>query len=319
METTYARVGTWHEGERAAQQRAGVAARMEGVGARALRSFMPEQHRAFFAQLPFVVVGSVDPQKQPFASMLLGNPGFAASPDPTHLEVKALPDPRDPLAAALKPGAPIGLLGIELPTLRRNRMNGKVSRLDAEGFAVEVDQSFGNCAQYIHRRDYAGQGPRPAGFAEVEAFHGLDAEAASLIGRADTAFIASASATGADPSHGVDVSHRGGIPGFLKLDAEGRILLPDYRGNFFFNTLGNLMVNPRIGLTIVDFGSGDLLQLTGAAEIIWEGEALAAHPGAHRLLRITPVRGQWLRRGFPLETALIEISPQALAAARRER
>src|ERR1700736_5662267 len=93
-----AREAGWHEGERAAQQRAGVAARMQDVGKRALRSFMPEQHRAFFAQLPFLVVGSVDGRGQPWASVLFNRPGFATSPDPMTLNVAALPQAGDPLA-----------------------------------------------------------------------------------------------------------------------------------------------------------------------------------------------------------------------------
>jgi predicted pyridoxine 5'-phosphate oxidase superfamily flavin-nucleotide-binding protein len=56
---------TFHEGERAVQQRAGVAERMAQVGPRVIRDFMPEQHRDFFAQLPFVVVGTVDNNNQP--------------------------------------------------------------------------------------------------------------------------------------------------------------------------------------------------------------------------------------------------------------
>ncbi|MFI5012853.1 MAG: pyridoxamine 5'-phosphate oxidase family protein [Hyphomicrobiales bacterium] len=304
----------WHEGERAAQAKLGVTARMQEVGQRALRSFMPAQHRAFFAKLPFLVVGSVDGMGRPWASLLFGRPGFATSPDPISLIVAALPDARDPLAEALIEGATLGLLGIELPTLWRNRLNGHVASVDARGFSLCVDQSFGNCAQYIHRRDYAGLPLEAVGAQlRVDRFERLDEETAALVARADTAFVASAAAPKGGRSHGVDVSHRGGVAGFLKLDRDGNILLPDYRGNFFFNTLGNLLVNPRIGLTLVDFESGDLLQLTGTAEILWEGEALREHPGARRLCRITPLRGQWARGGFPLKTSLRQISPQAIA------
>jgi predicted pyridoxine 5'-phosphate oxidase superfamily flavin-nucleotide-binding protein len=319
MQATEIGSGNWHEGERAAQEKVGVAARMEAIGGKVLRRFMPEQHRAFFAQLPFLVIGSLDAEGQPFASLLFGPPGFASSPDPVTLRVRALPGDRDPLANALREGASLGILGIELPTLRRNRMNGRVARLGPDGFTVAVDQSFGNCPQYIHRRDYVALAPNAfGGPLGVESFSGLGhPAAASLIARADTAFVASAASGTADRDHGIDVSHRGGVQGFLKLDQQGRIVLPDYRGNFFFNTLGNLLVNPRIGITLVDFANGDLLQLTGKAEIVWEGPELAEHPGAQRLARIEPLRGQWVRGGFPLRTALREISPQAVAAARK--
>jgi predicted pyridoxine 5'-phosphate oxidase superfamily flavin-nucleotide-binding protein len=246
--------------------------------------------------------------------MLFGQPGFAASPDPLTLDVAALPASDDPLAARIVERAELGLLGIELPTLRRNRMNGRITVTRPGGFSLAVDQSFGNCPQYIHRRDYGEFSPdaftRPA---RAERLVRLDAEAQSLLARADTCFVASAALPRGGRADGVDVSHRGGMPGFLKLDREGQILMPDYRGNFFFNTLGNLLANPRIGLTIVDFAKGDLLQLTGIAEIIWEGAALADHPGAKRLCRITPLHGQWLRRGFPLATSLRQVSPQAIA------
>src|SRR6185437_4083108 len=108
----------WHAGERAVQARVGVGVgeRMERFGGRAIRDFMPDQHPDFFAQLPFLVVGSVDGEGRVWASLLAGKPGFATSPDPRRLRIASLPVHGDPLAGALRVGAKIGLLGIELPT-----------------------------------------------------------------------------------------------------------------------------------------------------------------------------------------------------------
>ncbi|MFX7605218.1 hypothetical protein ABTJ35_19420, partial [Acinetobacter baumannii] len=58
-----------------------------------------------------------------------------------------------PLAAHLRDGAALGLLGIQPHTRRRNRMNGRVARMSETGFDVEVEQSFGNCPQYIRTRE----------------------------------------------------------------------------------------------------------------------------------------------------------------------
>src|SRR5215212_9706201 len=81
---------TFHEGERAVQDRVGVGARMAVAGKRAIRDYMDEQHRDFFEQLPFVVIGSVDESGQPWASVLGGAPGFmTASAD--SLTINALP------------------------------------------------------------------------------------------------------------------------------------------------------------------------------------------------------------------------------------
>jgi predicted pyridoxine 5'-phosphate oxidase superfamily flavin-nucleotide-binding protein len=299
----------WHAGERAAQARAGTAAHMAEVGPLVIRDFMPDQHRGLFQQLPFLVVGALDAEQRPWASIVSGLPGFISSPHPRRLEIEANPVPGDPLAEALAVGAPLGILGIELPTRRRNRANGHVVARDEAGFAVHVRESFGNCPQYIQRRDYAAFVPGPVA---VERFTGLPAEAAALVRRADTMFVASA-AKREDGRFGIDVSHRGGRPGFLGIDAEGAIVVPDFRGNGFFQTIGNLVAFPRAGLLIPDFATGDLLQLTGDAEVVWEGPEVDAFPGAQRLWKVKPLAGRWLRNAFPLRFGAAELSPRSQA------
>lgn len=131
-----------------------MAERMAQVGAKVIRDYMPDQHRLFFAQLPFLVVGAVDGRGDPWAGALEGEPGFALSPDPVTLRVAAMPDADDPLADGLGPDRPLGLLGIELHTRRRNRMNGRIAAWDGKRFDVAVAESFGNCPQYIQARDF---------------------------------------------------------------------------------------------------------------------------------------------------------------------
>jgi len=302
----------WHAGERALQASVGLGGeKMDRIGRAVLRDFMTEQHRDFFAELPFVILGSIDAEGMPTASLLAGPPGFIASPDPRRLDIAARPIPGDPLLAALKPGAPVGLLGIELWTRRRNRMNGHVIAADSRGFSVAVDQSFGNCPQYIQRRDYLLRRERVV--PRVEAFAGLDEGAGALIARADTFFVASAAPAGeAEASGGVDVSHRGGMPGFVAIESDGALLVPDFSGNRFFNTLGNLIANPKAGLLFPDFETGDLLQIGGTTEIIFEGPLLERFPGAERLWRLRPAGGRWLRGALPLRFVLREVSPQSL-------
>jgi hypothetical protein len=296
----------FHPGEQAVQTRAGVRAQIEAVGRRVVRDAMPDQHRQFFATQPWLLVGSLDADGHPHASVLWGAPGFAHAPDPTHLRVDALPEPDDPLAAQLAPGAPLGLLGLELPTRRRNRMNGPVVDLDARGFTVAVRQSFGNCPKYIQTRAW-----RPHPRAPGPAAHGdaPDDRAHALLAAADTFFLASHDP---DPdAGGVDVSHRGGPPGFLRRGADGRLWLPDYAGNFMFNTLGNLHRDPRCGLLVVDFATGDLLQLAAVAEVLWPDRwsELDVPPpaGAERMLALTP--GAWRLRPARLPLAFGDPSP----------
>lgn len=79
----------WHAGEQQLQARAGVAQRMADMGRRVIRDHMPEQHRAFYRQLPFVLLGTVDAEGRPWASVLEGPVGFAHSPDPRLLRLDA--------------------------------------------------------------------------------------------------------------------------------------------------------------------------------------------------------------------------------------
>jgi predicted pyridoxine 5'-phosphate oxidase superfamily flavin-nucleotide-binding protein len=280
----------WHAGEVAMQRSAGMAERMDALGRKVVRGFMPDQHREFFAQLPFVVLGAVDPAGDAWATLRAGPPGFLHSPDPAQLRVALPREPQDPADAGMQEGDAIGLLGIELHTRRRNRMNGMLRRGSGQaGFGIEVRQSFGNCPQYIQLRDYAFVDQAPAAPAELAA---LDGAARALIGAADAFYVASY-ADLEDGQRQVDVSHRGGRPGFVRLDADGGLTIPDFQGNMFFNTLGNIALNPRAGLVFVDFASGGLLQMSGTAELLG-GEAaaadLAGFEGAQRLWRFMPHR-----------------------------
>ena len=277
----------FHAGELAIQERAGVREQVAGFGSRAIRTFMPDQHREFFALLPLLLVGSLDADGYPSASVLWG-PGFARSPEPTRLRIDSLPQADDPLAANLEAGTRLGILGLEWPTRRRNRMNGRVLARDGKGFTVGVEQSFGNCPKYIQARSH-----QPVSRVASPALQGegLDPRWLSLVSRSDTLFIASQHA---DPLRGgVDVSHRGGPPGFLRLGADGRLWLPDYAGNRLFNTLGNLLQEPRCGLLFIDFDNGDLLHLHAEAELFWPGSqpSIPWPAGAERLLALRPQAG----------------------------
>ena len=303
----------WHAGESRLQQRLGVAERMAVFGRKVIRDYLPDQHRAFYGQLPFLLAGVVDADGNPWATVLEGQPGFLSSPDTKALRIGALPGPGDPAGPALKPGSAVGLLGIEPHTRRRNRLNGTVTALDGTGFLVGVDQAFGNCPQYIQTRtlSFAHQ---PGRQTTVAAEHGkeLDDAARATIASADTFFIASYvdlgdSATG----RAVDVSHRGGKPGFIRID--GNVLtIPDFAGNLHFNTLGNLLLNPRAGLTFVDFITGDLLQLTGSTELVLEGDEVAAFQGAERLWRLKVEQFVRRRGALALRGKFGEYSPNSL-------
>ena len=293
----------YHPGEMAVQERAGSRVLAERVGRRVIRDHLTEQHRAFLAALPYVFMGSLDRQGRPWATLLSGQAGFLHSPDPRHLLVSALPQPGDPVREDLHVGAPLAFLGIELHTRRRNRLTGKVSALDEGGLTFRVDQSFGNCPQYIQAR--VPEPVTPASPPSVLPLGSrLDDRAAAIVAGCDTLFIASASpgAGADDPVEGADVNHRGGRRGFVRVetvDARSVLTFPDFLGNSAFNTLGNIALNPRAGLLFVDFGTGDLVTLTGEAEVIWDGPELGGFARAERLVRVRVAEAHHLVAALP--------------------
>ncbi len=301
----------FHDGEQELQRLTGMREEMESFGRKVIRDRLPEQHRDFYSELPFVILGSVDAEGQPWATILSGRPGFLSSPDTGRLGISARPVPGDPAADGLRPGARIGGLGIEFATRRRNRFSAKIASA-GEALVAEIEQAFGNCPQYIQireldwRRDPADSSFQP----KREARSGLDAEARALIAKADTFFIATA-ANGEDAIHGVDVSHRGGKPGFVRVGEDDLLTIPDFAGNFHFNTLGNLLENPRAGLLFMDFDSGDLLYLAGRGEVLMDSPEIEAFRGAERLWTFQVERMVRLREALAFRFTFAGFSPNA--------
>ncbi len=273
----------FHEGEQRVQERLGVREAIEPWARKVVRPFLTEEHREFYGQLPFVVAGARDARGRPWATLLAKRPGFLTSPDPRTLVSSALPSAGDALAGSLAEGADVGLLGIELATRRRNRVNGRIAAASDAGFTLAVDQSFGNCSQYIHERHWRHEPPSATPAARHH--DALDDRLRDWIEGSDTFFIASGHrGEGESPTFGMDASHRGGQPGFVRVEDERHLVFPDYAGNNHYNTLGNLLLDPRAGLVFVDFERGNLLQLTGLATIEWKATDLERFPGARRMI-----------------------------------
>lgn len=294
---------SFHSDELTAQARAGVETRSAGI-----RDFMPEQHRTFFAALSHLFVATIDTAGWPLATLLEGEPGFVSSPDPQTLRIRALPSSDDPAYGMIRQGQEIGLLGIDLMTRRRNRANGVVTDVDADAFTVAVRQSFGNCPQYIQRRALSRAEMAKGA---VRTFESLDDDARKLISRADTFFVASRSRSDVGSDGGADISHRGGRPGFVRVDGN-ELTIPDFRGNRYFNTLGNLLGEPRSSLLFLDFETGDVLHLQGIAFIDWDPSAKEQFEGAERIWRFQVARGWFRPRAAALRGAFVDYSPVTL-------
>lgn len=297
----------FHRGEKALHARLGISDKVERLGRKMIRDELSEAYQAFFSQLALFIIGAADTNGRPWASALVGPLGFLSFTDSHTLLVKARPVYGDVLERALANGAKIGGLGVEFSTRGRVRVNGWVTDTAEDRFGIRVAQSFDNCGKYIHARELelvevpvALRKKRP-----VRCGKSLDKTEAALIAHAGTFFIASQFGTsGDDPNQGIDVSHRGGPPGFVIVAHETLLLFPDYSGNCLFNTLGNLIVDPRCGLTFIDFDTGDLLQIAGVAEILWDAHHVNRFPGAKRVIAFRVEETRSIERALPITSTL---------------
>jgi len=286
----------FHAGERAIQSRIGVRDQIEPIGLRVIHDHLPAQHRALYGQLPMLLIGALDDDGSPWASAVFGEPGFIASPDPKTLCIAASLLSGDPLESSFIGDRAVGVLGIEPHSRRRVRLSGHAVRT-AYGLSVRVIQAFGNSPMYIRPREFEWTGSVNP---QLHPVRRLEGTAKALVDGADTFFIAThyAAAEG-EPTGGSDVSHRGGPPGFVQVESHTSLVFPDYPGNHFFNTLGNIACDPRTGLLFPDFTHGKLLYLTGTSEILWH-EHPETPTSAQCFVRFSLSQGWLLTGAMPL-------------------
>jgi uncharacterized protein len=268
----------FHPGELAVQERAGT--RQEA--ARLSPMLDPAELRggivAFLADRTFAAITARDAGGRLWTSPLSGPPGFLEAVSPTTLAIHARLPAGDPLHG-LPAGQLAGLVVVEFAARRRVRVNGTLMAAGDGTLVLAVEQAYGNCPQYIHQRvlaqdstgqdstgqDSTGQGNTGQGNPEdVRRDEVLSAADAGLIRAADTFFLGTT-----NPERGSDTSHRGGTPGFVRVDG-GRLWWPDYPGNNLFNSLGNLAADPEAALLFVNFPDGRALQLSGTAGVEWD-------------------------------------------------
>jgi predicted pyridoxine 5'-phosphate oxidase superfamily flavin-nucleotide-binding protein len=296
----------FHAGEIAIQERTGErdSARRHGVGisSRVMPGALP-----FLERQRLLAVSAVADDGQLWTSAWCGEPGFVRSTDGQHVHVQSsLMDrsPHDPVLAAVAIGRDLGMLAIELSSRPRLRINGSIAAISADEIRLVVRESVANRPKYIQRRRHE-LSASPAIRRPVTHGHLVDDERRMLVARADTAFVGSV-----HPTRGTDASHRGGVPGFIKIVDATTLRVPDYPGNSMFMTLGNFEVDPRASLAVLDFERGRVVSFSGSARLRLAGED-PRHPtgGTGRYWDLT-VR-EWMQFDLPaaVRWELLEASP----------
>ncbi len=286
----------FHAGELEVQERAGVRDVAAEVGD-SIADFVTDRAKELLERRRMAVLGTVDPRGRPWASVVIGEPGFINVPYPRTVRLAALPPAGDPLHENLANESHAALLAVDFVNPRRVRVNGR-GIIERGAIYIATEQVYGNCRRYIQERLFLGlrENDPERGSAPVRS-QALSAAQCELIRNADTFFVASD-----HPERGADVSHKGGDPGFVRIVDGSHLAYPDYNGNSMFNTLGNLTVNPHAGLLFIDFDTGRTLQLTGVGAIDWNPEHARAFRGAERVISLAIEEVIDNPAGFPLLT-----------------
>lgn len=292
----------FHSGEIGVQTRAGVRDIAQKVS-RVISTTLPPNVEYFLEMHEMVIMGSLNSNNRVQASVLTGNPGFIRALDERTISIDAAPVHGDPLTENLKKRYEIGMLAIELATRHRLKVKGKAQILNGIIY-LTVNRAYAQCPKYIQARKAVSISSESLAKQSIQHSGNLNKDLQKLISKSDTFFIASY-----HEESGVDVSHRGGNPGFIKVLNENKIVFPDYSGNSMFNTLGNISVNPEVGLLFIDFDNGSAIQIMGEAKIIWDVDRVAEFAGAERLVEFEIYGVVHTQSAVPIKWQFLDYSP----------
>ncbi|KAF5390709.1 hypothetical protein D9757_002689 [Collybiopsis confluens] len=257
----------------------------------------------FHAECHFLPITTLDSDGRPWSSILApkgGMPGsgFIRYIGRSQLRVTAEVWDGEPILRTGRPKMLVAGIGIHFPTRTRNKIAGYAERYSysAKNRSVELDfrvnETIGNCPKYINIRHFTSHSDtRPTTTAEnldMKEADRLPDELIDFILASDTVFFGSTySARDNDaerfPSH-LGMNQRGGRPGFIRVSKkDGRTLaMPDYSGNRFMTSLGNVEATPLASFTFIDFETGAILYLTGNARNLFGDDAKRMMPMHNR-------------------------------------
>ncbi|KAK3303565.1 uncharacterized protein B0T15DRAFT_402338 [Chaetomium strumarium] len=290
-------------------------------------------HRVTVSSL--LAVGTLDDQGRPWTCIWGGERGFARAVAQDILAMQSLVNKaHDPVVEALlgsvadgevlqpEDGTTMSALSIDLETRDRVKLAGKMvvgSVATRQGggdiaeaqLAMLVQESLGNCPKYLNRKTVRAHVPSPH---LVSSALPLPSEALALIQKADMFFLSSTN------GQTMDTNHRGGPAGFVRVvsnspiedggNGDGVVLVyPEYSGNRLYQTLGNLHINPLVGIVIPDFETSDVLYLTGETQVLVGSSAAAIMPHTSLAVKIKLRSARFVKDGLSFRGTTGEPSP----------
>ncbi|KAJ5819747.1 oxidoreductase [Penicillium riverlandense] len=302
----------WHSGERKMHDLMKVSDQVNPTS-----ELLPPGTGHFVYQAPLVAIGVVDHWGKPWTTVLGGEPGFARPVGDSMIMMDTpAPNMDDPILQFLLGSTPVNQtaqfhgekpiiagLAIDLESRMRVKLHGRfrAGQVYYEGqtrraqLVFEIDASLPNCPKYLNEKFIIPNLSDPKTLPDSPK---LSPQAVDLLKKADLFFISSSNA-GVD----MDTNHRGGPPGFVRVvsnNPSGAVLIyPEYSGNRLYQTLGNIQTTPFAGLTVPDFDTGDVLYLTGEAQVLSGERAADILPRSKIAVKITVLSSRFVLQGLP--------------------
>jgi NAD(P)H-flavin reductase len=284
---------------------------------------------------PLIAIGTLDKQGRPWTTLWGGEKGISQPIAQGILGIRSqVVRTHDPVVEELVGaegdgtivreegvGRMVSGLTIDLETRKRTKLYGRMiagalSMREDEAtetqqhvaevqLVLKIEQSLGNCPKYLNKKRVEPANSNPELVSESPQ---LPQSALDLLSKADLFFMSSA-----NHDQDMDTNHRGGPPGFVRLisnEPSGAVLCyPEYSGNRLYQTLGNLKVNPVVGICVPDFETGDMLYLTGTTEILIGTEAARVLPRSNLAVKIIVTAARYVATALPFRGVSGETSP----------
>ncbi|PNS21714.1 hypothetical protein CAC42_1568 [Sphaceloma murrayae] len=323
----------WHQGEVEMHRRLRVPEQDNPAA-----PMLTPQAAALLPRAPLLAIGTLDDKGRPWTTVWGGDTGLAQSLGNSTIGI------RTPVAATLDPvielligNAADGevvkeeaqarlVSGLTIDLLTRKRVKiagsmvaGALNRIKTsdevaqvgtdEGEAVlqlvvRINESLGNCPKYINKKEITSSSPRPRLVSDTIP---LPLKALDLLQTSDLFFL-STTHSGYD----MDTNHRGGPPGFVRVlenDDKTILVYPEYSGNRLYQSLGNMITNPQVGICFPDFATGNCLFVSGSTEILVGKDAASLITRSNLAVKITVEAARFVEGVLPFRGTSGESSP----------
>ncbi|KAJ3317612.1 hypothetical protein HDV06_001344 [Boothiomyces sp. JEL0866] len=291
-----------HAGEIAVQQLRGISSE-DANPSWYISPEMPKQHSDFFANLLYFPFGAIDTDGKLWATILVNPKVDILSPSNFQLDCRV--NETDPFLSAVLDSKYFSAVGVDFTNRRRNKVNGNILSASFQNgllrLVLQATENMGNCPKYITVRQLQ-YFKRTAQAPQVLTL--LNEEARDILNSCSTIFMVTKHLTGDLSEYDLGFNHRGGPKGFLRYferDNVGNIVLPDYSGNRFYQSLGNIQSDNAAGLVIPNFETGDLLYVTGRARNVFDKEAEEIMPRMSLITIIVIEKAVLIKEGLDLK------------------